>query len=180
MLKNYFITAFRKLWRNKTFSLINIIGLAIGISASLVIYLIVHYDFSFDKFHKDGDRIYRVVSKFDFSGETFYNSGVTYPLGNVMQKEVSGLEEVASFATWDFDIKVSVPGEPSNIPAIFKKQKNIVFVNERYFNLFPYTWVSGSPKTSLQQPYQVVLSESYAKLYFPKLTVPEIIGKDII
>ena len=92
MLKNYFITAIRKLWRHKTFALINVIGLAIGISASLVIYLVVQHDFNFDKFHKDRNRIYRVVSKFDFSGETFYNSGVAYPLANVMQKEVSGLE----------------------------------------------------------------------------------------
>lgn len=180
MLKNYFITAFRKFWRNKSFSLINILGLAIGISTSLVIYLIVQYDFSFDKFHKEGDRIYRVVSKFDFSGETFYNSGIPYPLGAVMQKEVSGLKETAPFATWNFDIKVSITGKPSGVPGIFRKQKNIVFVDEHYFNLFAYTWVKSSPKIALQHPYQVVLSESYAALYFPKLTVSEIIGKEII
>ncbi len=64
MIKNYFKIAFRGFWRHKLFTLINIIGLSIGISAALVIYLIVHFDFTFDKFHRDGDRIYRVVSNF--------------------------------------------------------------------------------------------------------------------
>ena len=66
MFKNYFKTAFRNLKKNKTFSIINVAGLSIGISAALVIYLIVSYDFSFDKFEKDSDRIYRVVSDFKF------------------------------------------------------------------------------------------------------------------
>ncbi len=61
MLKNYFLVALRAFRRNKVFSFINIVGLSIGISASLVIYLLVQYDFSFDKFEKDGARIYRVI-----------------------------------------------------------------------------------------------------------------------
>src|SRR5882757_7651020 len=107
MLKNHFIVALRNFWRNKTFSLINIFGLASGISAALVIYLIVQYDFSFDKFHKDGDRIYRVVSNFNFSGETFYNSGVCYPMGNALRKEATGLELIVPFRTGDVDTKIS-------------------------------------------------------------------------
>jgi hypothetical protein len=71
MIKNYFKTAWRNLQHNKIFSLINVTGLSIGISASLVIFLIVHYDFSFDKFEKDGGRIYRVVSDYTFSGHLF-------------------------------------------------------------------------------------------------------------
>jgi hypothetical protein len=72
MLKNYFTIAFRTLWKNKVFTAINIFGLAIGISASLVIFLLVNYHFSFDKFQKDNDRIYRVVSNFSFSGEIYH------------------------------------------------------------------------------------------------------------
>ncbi len=59
MFKNYFKTAFRNFWRNKSFSVINVLGLSIGISASLIIFLIVYYEFSYDKFEKDSDRIYR-------------------------------------------------------------------------------------------------------------------------
>jgi ABC-type antimicrobial peptide transport system permease subunit len=180
MFKNYLTIAVRNFSRNKSFSAINILGLAIGISASLVIYLLVQYDFSFDKFHKDGDRIYRVVSKFDFSGEIFYNSGVTYPLGGAVQKEMTGVEEVAAFSLWDGDVKVSLPVNSSTTRAVFKKQKNIVFADEHYFNLLEYKWIAGSPKTSLKQPYQVVLSDAIAKLYFPKLTAESIIGKELI
>jgi len=76
MFRNYFTVALRNFQGNKIFSLINIAGVAIGISASLVIYLIVQHEFNFDKFHKDGDRIYRVVSKIEFPDLTIHNSGV--------------------------------------------------------------------------------------------------------
>ncbi len=68
---------------------------------------------------------------------------------------------------------------PTNRPVIFKRQENIVFADENYFSLIQYHWIAGSPNTSLQQPYQVVLTESNARLYFPKLTASEIIGKEI-
>ena len=97
MLVNYFKTSFRSIWRNKLFSAINVLGLAIGISAALVIYLIVDYDLGFEKFHKDPERIYRVVSEFEFSGEKFKNSGVTLPLGPTVRTEVPGLELVTPF-----------------------------------------------------------------------------------
>jgi putative ABC transport system permease protein len=179
MFKNYFTTAVRNFWRNKTFSLINIFGLAIGISAALVIYLIVQYDFSFDKFHKDGNRIYRAVSDFSFSGEMFHNSGITSPMGNAARKELTGLELVVPFRIIEEDTKITLPTANGNQPVIYKKQKNVVFVNQDYFKLIQYTWLKGSPKTALQQPYQIVLTESRAKQYFPNLTPGEIIGKEI-
>ena len=80
MIQNYFKIAFRGFWKHKLFTLINVIGLSIGISAALVIYLIVQHDFTFDKFQKDGDRIYRVVTNFTFSGQPGYNPGVCGPL----------------------------------------------------------------------------------------------------
>src|SRR5258708_26193379 len=99
MIKNYFKIAFRGFWRHKLFTLINIIGLYIGISAALVIYLIVHYDFTFDKFHKDGDRIYRVVTNFSFSGEPGFNGGITGPMPEAVKNEVTGLDASAPFFT---------------------------------------------------------------------------------
>ena len=97
MFKNYFTIALRNLQRNKIFSLINIAGLAIGISASLVIYLIVQHEFSFDKFHKDGDRIYRVVSKIEFPDMTIHNSGVPVPTAKAARNEVTGIGSSYSF-----------------------------------------------------------------------------------
>ena len=76
MFRNYLLSALRSFGRNKIFTSINIAGLAIGISASLVIFLIVHYEFSYDKFHKDRDQIYRVVTNMHFPDQDFKNSGV--------------------------------------------------------------------------------------------------------
>lgn len=178
MLKNYFITAFRNFWRNKIFSTINVLGLAIGISASLVIYLLVHYHFTFDKFEKDGDRIYRVVTVFNFSGEVYRNSGVTSPMGAAAKKELTGLDAVAPFRTNE-EMKISVPEAGRGEPVIFTHQKNIVFADENFMNLIGYQWIAGSPQTSLQQPYQTVLSEASAALYFPKLSPEQIIGRQL-
>src|SRR4030095_17036385 len=108
MLKNYFTVAFRNLQRNKIFSLINIAGLAIGISASLVIYLIVQHEFSFDTFHKDRLLIYRVVSRIDFPDLTIHNSGVPVPTVKAARNEVTGLEAITHFVT-EGAVKVSVP-----------------------------------------------------------------------
>src|ERR1700732_618108 len=95
MIKNYFKIALRGFWKHKLFTLINIIGLSIGISAGLVIYLIVHFDFTFDKYHRDGDRIYRVVTNFSYSGLPAYNAGVCGPLPDAAKTQVTGLENVA-------------------------------------------------------------------------------------
>src|SRR5580700_3889521 len=97
MFKNYFITACRNFWRNKVFSVINIVGLSIGISAALVIYLIVHHDFTFDKFEKDGGRVYRVVTDMDFAGTPFFFSGVPSPLAEATRRGVTGLQQVIAF-----------------------------------------------------------------------------------
>src|SRR5882724_7765378 len=110
MIKSYFKTAIRNLAKNKVFSLINIAGLSIGISSALVIFLIVSYDFSFDKFEKDKDRIYRLVSDFAFSGEEYHNSGITYPMGKAIRNEATGVEIVAPLYTWSEASKVSIPG----------------------------------------------------------------------
>src|SRR5690348_9120515 len=103
MFTNYFKIAFRNVWRNKVFSVINIFGLAIGISASLVIFLIVQYDFSFDKFEKGSDRIYRVVTQND--------ARVPSQLVNAIQNEVPGLDVAAPLNRWD----------PMKLKGIFEK-----------------------------------------------------------
>ena len=96
MIKNYFKIAWRNLMKHKVFSLINIIGLTIGLSASFVIGLMVYYDATFDDFHKDGDRIYRVVTDLISPEDTFSISGVTLALEDEI-KDDSNFETVGSF-----------------------------------------------------------------------------------
>ena len=179
MLKNYFLVAIRNFWRNKTFSLINIIGLSIGISASLVIFLLVQYDFSFDKFEKDSSRIYRVVADFKNQRETGHNNCLSEPMGAAAKKEVPGLEIVAPMRTLD-ETRVTIPFPDANHPLILRKQKDLVAIDENYFGIIDYTWLAGSPTASLQQPYQVVLTEKNARLYYAGTRYTDLIGKPII
>ena len=137
MFANYLMVAFRNLRRHKFFSLINIAGLAIGISASLVIYLIVQFEFNFDAFHKDGNRIYRVVSKIEFPDLTIHNSGVPVPTVQATRNEVTGLEGITHFVT-SYGRKVAIPLTDSRSPTVFRNQPNIIYADEEYFKIFNY------------------------------------------
>ena len=178
MMKNYFKIAFRGFLRHKIFTLINIIGLSIGISAALVIYLIIHFDLTFDKSHKDGDRIYRVVTNFSFSGTPGYNPGVCGPLPGSVKSQVTGLEDVAPIFRL-FSPNVSVPNQNGR-PAGFKLQDDVVLADSSYFNLFQYTWLAGSPVSALNAPYQVVLSSEQAEKYFPGTSYDQVLGRIVI
>jgi putative ABC transport system permease protein len=180
MIKNYFTIAFRNFLKHKSFTLINVSGLAIGISAALVIYLIVQFEFSFEKFRKDNDRIYRIVSDMTFPGEsTMKNSGVPIPMPAAVKTDLTGIETTTHFITvWETNVKVPVKGSQS--PAEFKNQLNIIYADENYFNLFKYKWLAGYETKALKDPFQVVLSDEKAKVYFGNLSPQDIIGKEII
>jgi putative ABC transport system permease protein len=179
MLKNYFKTAWRSLMRFKVFTLINILGLAIGISAALVIYLIVHYDFTFDQFEKDNDRIYRVVSDMKFSGNPYHNSGVPAPVAEAVRNELTGIEVVAAFHQHDSETKVIIPGNTKQ-PLVLKNQDNLIFADANYFKLIPYEWIAGSANSALNDPLKVVLTDKSAKLYFPDLRADQVVGRQVI
>ncbi|WP_345955350.1 FtsX-like permease family protein [Mucilaginibacter sp. PAMB04168] len=178
MLNNYFKTALRSLLKHKVFTIINIVGLAIGIGAALVIALVVQFDFSFDKFEPDGSRIYRVVSTYTYQGQTSFNSGVPVPLHRVMGS-VSGLERAVPFRIYGQDQRIVVPA-PNTAPGIFKNQENIIFCDRAYFEMLPYKWLAGSVATALQNPNRIVLTESRAKLYFPDLKPEQVLEKTVI
>lgn len=180
MLKNYFHTAWRNLRQNKVFSFINIAGLSIGISASLIIYQIVSYDLSFDRSHRDGDNIYRVVTDYDFFGEPFHNKGVTMPLARAIRKDLPGLDLIVPFFVINNGkVGTETPEEARTKSAVFKQQDHIMYADSNYFRLIDYHWLSGSPATSLARPYQVVLTESRAARYFPGLRLEAIIGRKL-
>jgi predicted permease len=174
MFKNYLKTALRSFKRHKLFTFINIIGLAIGISAALVIFLIVNFDLTFNQNIKDNDRIYRVVSDYSYQGDPFYNSGVTGPLPEAVKNQMTGLETVAPFFTLSYKVTIQKKN-----PAKFKNQ-DVVYADKTYFDLFPRQWLAGSAKSSLNAPFRVVLSVKQAQKYFPSLSYDQIIGKQVI
>jgi ABC-type antimicrobial peptide transport system permease subunit len=178
MLVNYLRSAIRNLRQNKLFSVINVLGLSIGISASLVIYLIVHHDLSFDHFEKDGDRIFRVVTESSFQGNISRGRGTPAPLGEAVRKELSGIDLTVVFRYFSATT-VAVPGADSAKPAVYRYPQGIIWADDDYFRLLPYHWLAGTP-ASLRSPGQVVLDGTRARLYFPGLAYQDMIGKRII
>lgn len=175
MIKNYFKIAWRNLWKNKTFSLINIISLSIGLSAAFVIGMMVYYDFTFDTFHKDGDRIYRIVTDIETPEGLYKYDGVTAPLRVSAQESMTGIEHSAYFYTWWVSESKAEASEE-----ISKNTDHIILTDQSYFTMFSYQWVAGSQGDVLNKPNEVVLTEERAKIYFPSLTPAQVIGKQII
>jgi putative ABC transport system permease protein len=166
----------RSLLRHKIFAGINILGLAIGISAALVIYLIVRYDYSFDRFEPDGARVYRLVTH----GENYDNAGLPVPATRALGG-VAGIERSAFLMGESFSgNKITIPQGNGTEPRVFKKQDKFVFTDGNYFSIFPRQWLAGSPAIALKGPHQVVLSETLAHRYFPGLSANEALGKTII
>jgi len=177
MIRNYLTIAFRGFWKHKLFTLINVIGLSIGISAALVIYLIVHYEFTFDKFHKDSDRIYRVVADASFQGRVNHTSGLPGPLADAIKSQVTGLEAITPL--YKLSPNLVFIDKNKNTQKQFKYQDRIILTDQNYFKVFDYVWLAGSSQHALDAPNQVVLTSQQAKLYFPSLSYQGMVGKII-
>jgi putative ABC transport system permease protein len=181
MIINYFKTAVRNFRRNKVFSAINIVGLSIGISAALVIFLIAYYEFSYDRFEQDKDRIYRVVLDAKFNGTDGHSAAVQAPLSGAIQKEVTGVELTVPLMQFQGDgsVKVNVSNKKGVSTLVIKEQPGVVFTNDQYFQLLKYKWIAGSATTALNDPFSVVLTKSRAEQYFPGVAAADIIGRQI-
>jgi putative ABC transport system permease protein len=181
MLKNYFIIAWRNVSRQKVYTAINVLGLALGICACIVIYLITSYDLSFDKFHPDGDRIYRIVGEGQrgSSEKQFLNSPNEDVAG--FQHEIPGFE--TAVAVHLYGANVTIEGNPAKkfggkIDGTWTSAS--IFTSSPYFEIFRYEWLAGNSKTALSEPYAVVLTEKNAKKYFGEISAGEMIGKKVI
>jgi ABC-type antimicrobial peptide transport system permease subunit len=175
MFKNFLTIAWRSLLRNKLHSFINVTGLAIGVSACMVIYLIVNFELSFNKQHQGYDRIYRVHSSFQgvFSG---LNRGTPTATGQTIKDEFKGVEAVASFQVFGGKVEIPSGSEKKNL----EQQSKIILAGPSFFSVFQsYEWVTGSPE-SLTEPFKVVLTQSRAKTYFGTDDPSVVIGKEII
>jgi len=157
MLKNYFKTAFRNLWKHKVFSFINLTGLAVGMTACFLIYLYISFELSYDAFHTKADRIYRIVADIKTPTETLNTSG---PAWAVIPHIKPDFPEVESAIRILNDNVLIRKGD------IKFQEENSLWADSAFFHVFDFKLLKGDPKTALREPYSVVLTESAAKKYF--------------
>ena len=183
MLNHYLKASLRVLFRNKLYSIINIIGLAIGLSACITIYLIASFELGFEHFQPDRNRIYRAVTDIrDNNGEKHFPL-ISYSEASYIKNHFTGIDRIAYF--FDYYFKVSVPGKNGKInvfptPDPTKDISDIIITEPAYFDIFHYEWLVGDPSTGLGDPFKVVLSESKARDYFGSMPLSEMIGREII
>lgn len=170
MIKNYFKTAWRSLMKNKTFPFINILGLTIGITVCMMIYLFIMNEFSVDGFHKNGDRIYRVMrgaAMDDKSISVAYLSGMHAPaLLNDFKGQIVNA------------VRVSQNDNLFTVGAKSFHEKKELDVDTGFFSLFSFPLIKGNPTTVLKDLNSAVLTESTAKKYFG--SVDDAMGKIIM
>jgi putative ABC transport system permease protein len=173
MFKSYWTLAWRTLVRNKLYTLVNVLGLALGICACLVIYLITSYEFSFDTFHPDHDRIFCV----DVVLHGDHRNCVPGPMPAAMRREMTGFQTVAAFQT--YVASVTIPGDQNGKAQRFADDRSLAIVEPQYFDIFRYRWLSGNAATSLTMPNSVVLTAKKAREYFGDLDPDRVIGRTI-
>ncbi len=164
MLKNYLIIAWRNLKRNKVFTVINVAGLSIGIAASLLLFIIVRYETSYDKFQKNYNNIYHIVTAIDFSDGTSYNPGIPYAALPALRADMPDIKFAAINAT--YGSQVTVPGASAESSQKYIEDKGVFFCEPQFFDVFSsYTWLAGDKK-NLGEPNSLVLSKEEATKYF--------------
>src|SRR5579871_353662 len=152
MFRNYFKTAFRNFARNKVYSCINVAGLSLGLACAMLIMLYVKDEVSFDRFHRNVNNIYRIVSK---SSE--HNMVMTGPLqGPRFSQNVPGIRSFVRIRNGAEDIK----------KGNYVQSQDLVFVDSNFFSVFTFPLLSGDAKTCLTEPHSIVLTEDIARRQF--------------
>jgi len=157
MIKNYIKIAFRNLWRHRGFSLINIIGLAVGMSACFLIYIYVKFELSYDKFNKNFDQVYRLNTDIKTPTDVLHWSSCSPPMGPALQAdypEVKANTRVFGYGS------LMVRGNQKF------QENNMGFAEPSLFRIFTFPFIKGDSSTSLAKPFSVVLTETTAKKYF--------------
>jgi putative ABC transport system permease protein len=183
MFKNIFKTAWRNLTRHRVNTTINVAGLALGIVVCLIIFLLVRFELSYDRFHPDGDRIYRVVARSVSPDGEGTGGFVTTAMPGAVRSEVSGLETVAGFDNLYCSVEVPREGKES---VVFDAAKHgeetspIIIAQPQYFDVFKYQWLAGNAATALNDPFRVVLTEREAERYFGPGVPDRWLGRTLI
>lgn len=174
MLKHFLITGLRHLWRDKSVTVLNILGLAIGLTTVILIFEYIINELSYDRFHKNKDKIYRVIIKQEKDAETTPMEYITAAVGPSMAEEFPEVEKMVRFvnpsgAFLDYGDK--------NFPV-----KDLSYADSSLFDIFSYRMIKGDPAKALTEPYRIVLTESVARKIFgnedPLYKVVRLNGKD--
>ncbi|MBN1907670.1 MAG: ABC transporter permease [Deltaproteobacteria bacterium] len=161
MLKNYILTALRSLKRNKLYSAINIFGLSVGLTIFILALTLSSFHFSFDKFHKDSDRIYIVLAEKEAPNGILQKDSSTYlPLAGLMEQNLPEIENATVVREY--------------FREIFRYKENILyeddvlFTEPNFFKVFTYPVINGDKENPLAKPNSIVLTKSTALKYFGK------------
>ena len=166
MLKNYFKIALRNIARHKVFAAINISGLAIGIAACLLLFTVIKYELSYDKFQPNFKNIYHVVTRDKHSDGFEYNPGVPIPALDALRTDFPQVITGALYSS--SNSQVTVLGANQNIATAEKKfieESGNFFSDPQFFQVFHFNWLSGSPDV-LSEPNVTVLTKKRAEKYF--------------
>ncbi|HWY34036.1 MAG TPA: ABC transporter permease, partial [Nitrosopumilaceae archaeon] len=163
MIKNYFKTAWRNLWKNKIFSLVNILGLSLGMASTILLLSYIAFQDSYDNFHSKKKDIYRVALEFHQNGKLVFQSAENYSgLAPALKKD---LPEVIYAA------RLYNMGYKNNCVFTYDFNKNLketkfLFADPSFFNIFSFPFIQGDSLTALSQPNTAVISESTSRKMF--------------
>lgn len=161
MLKNYITIAFRNLRKHRFYTLINILGLAIGVASCLIIVLFIADEMSYDKYNLNVNRIYRLHSEIKFGGSYYKITSTSAPAAHAMQQDYPEIEATVRFRTYGSYL-VKPSDDVENI-----KEENVAWTDSTFFKVFSVNVLEGNPNTALKQPASVAISKRMADKYFP-------------
>jgi putative ABC transport system permease protein len=163
MIRNYLKSAMRNLSKNKVYAALNVLGLGIGVAACVLIFVVLRYETSFDKFHKKRSAIYRIATEFHDQDGVSYNGGSAFPVADALKIDFPQIKEVT--ATYKMgDVQITIDDGAVAQQKKFKETA-IYFVEPSFFSVFDFGWLAGNPK-SLGEPNTVALTQDVAEKYF--------------
>jgi len=162
MFKNYLKTAIRNFNRNKSYALINTLGLAMGISAWFLIFFVVQFESSFDNFHPGRTSIYRVGTEYNNQDGISYSTGVAFPVAKGIRADFPQISNVASI----FQQGGQVTVENGTIRQNKFQEDNFYFAEPEFFSMFNFPFLTGDAKTALKDPGSAVLTQATAEKFF--------------
>ncbi len=172
MLRNYLIIAIRHLRRNKVFSLVNLLGLSIGLATFIIIFTYVSFHKGFDSYHEDADRIVRIGTRIKLGGEVIVSPTIGVPAAQAFKEELLGIEKVATIFSRPY-FRFNIVNGDKNFPS-----EQGMYADSLFFDMFSIPVIAGDPTTALKHQKSVVLTESMVKKYFGKEASPEsVIGR---